>query len=172
MAVNATPGAVNLAKEIGVDLSQVQGTGKNGLIVKRDVTSPLKKEEPKIEPEISQESKPAPKEEAPKIAGEEMPDKVEEIKVKAPTPVKQPKGVPPGEYHFDAEKTVSDDNLNHLVRFKGKTRWMTRQGLIVTMRDPRVKAVTGNELSEAEMLRQDIFYLEFPKNTQFTEKKR
>jgi len=35
--VNATPGAIDLAKELGVDLSKVEGSGFEGRITKTDV---------------------------------------------------------------------------------------------------------------------------------------
>lgn len=35
--VNATPAAIELAEEMGVDLSEVEGTGKDGSILKGDV---------------------------------------------------------------------------------------------------------------------------------------
>jgi len=164
MAVNATKGARDLAEEIGVDLNRVIGTGKDGLITKKDVTSPLKEvEEPTSEIEEAPEEKP-------KI--EKIPDKVKQVNI--PAPVTQPKGAPQTEEDvpfFDRQKTVSDDNLLHLVRYRGKIRWLTKQQITVTMRDPKVKAITDNSLTEAEMLRQDVYYMEFPKYSQFSEKK-
>ena len=170
MAVNATKGAVDFAKEADIDLSKVKGTGKNGLILKKDVTFFAEIREPEPEKEVPKkelEKKPEDIKEIP----DKKPEKVETIEV--PAPVAQPKSAPPGEYDFLAEKVISDNNLLHLVRFKGKTRWLTKQQIIVTLRDTKhVKAVTDDSLSEAEMLRKDVFYMEFPRFSLFTEKKR
>ena len=182
MAINATRGVENWAKDNDFDLSLVKGTGPNGRIGMQDIknhtanTEDVKEQEP-VEEVVSIPTEPieeTPTQEPEAVEEIQKPNKVTEIKVDAPMP--QPKGAPPETEEnvpfFNKLKVISENGLLHLVRFRGKTRWMSREGIIVTMRDKKVIANTDGNLAEAESLRQDVSYMEFPRYTQFTEKKR
>jgi len=62
----ASPLARKMAEDKGIDLSQVDGSGENGRVVKKDIENYKPKEKPAEQPEQtkSTESKPAPKEES------------------------------------------------------------------------------------------------------------
>lgn len=68
-SVNASPLAINIAEERGVDLAEVRGTGRGGKITKEDVLAHIASRKPAATP-------PSPGEEPP---GDDIPDEVEEF---------------------------------------------------------------------------------------------